>query len=254
MIPDRPSPATDWALFLDLDGTLLEIANSPSEVVVPPDLVPVLGHVAARLGGALALVSGRSIREIDALLGTNRFAAAGLHGLEWRDATGTVHAAEGVDLRAARDAFGVFAESVPGAIVEDKGLTVALHYRLAPGAREDAVRLAHEVATRMGERFSVQEGKMVVEIKPAGATKGTAVTRFMSVAPFASRCPVYVGDDLTDEDAFDAVNRLGGHSVRVGPSEAASHAQHRLAGVNDVYVWLQQIVAALPGTRGHSAG
>lgn len=242
--------------MLDLDGTLLEIAETPSAVNVPSQLVPLLDAVAARLSGAVAVISGRPIEQIDRLLQTDGFVTAGLHGLEWRDATGTVHeeVAGDVDLVAAREVLGAIARRTPGVQLEDKGRTVALHYRRAPDAGPSIVTQVRGLAARLGAGVAVQEGKMVVEIKPAHAHKGTAVERLMVLEPFAGRCPVYLGDDVTDEDAFRAVNRLGGHSVRVGPPGAASRAQYSLAGVNDVYVWLEQIVAALPGKRGHGAG
>ncbi len=208
----------EWALFLDVDGTLLEIAPTPESVIVRDDTIAILERVAHAAGGAVALVSGRPIRQLDQLFGPLSIAAAGLHGLEWRSAGGAFHDADVAppDLAPVRKTLEEFQDRHPGVRVEDKGMTVALHYRLAPDCEAEAKRFVGEVARDLGERFHVLAGKMVLEIKSIDAHKGMVVERFLAEEPFAGRVPVFVGDDVTDEEAFDAVNRHGGYSIRVG--------------------------------------
>jgi trehalose 6-phosphate phosphatase len=232
-------------VFLDVDGTLLEIAPTPQAVEVPADLVGLLARLHDLVGGALALVSGRPVAELDRLFGPERFAAAGVHGAELRMADGShVRAPAGPDLREARAAFQAFVDRHPGAHCEDKGVAVTLHYRLAPDTEEEARCLAGTVAERLGPDVELLHGKMVVELRPSGANKGRAVEAFLSNAPFVGRIPVYVGDDLTDEDAFAEVNRLGGVSVLVG-ARSSSVASARLPTPRDVRRWLAEVVSTL---------
>lgn len=238
-----PLPAWDscWALFLDVDGTLLEIMERPDDVRAAPRLRRLLATAADALGGALALVSGRSIASLDTVFDPLRLPAAGLHGLERRDADGRVHYPTGYARRiaAARSTLLEFVQSAPGLLLEDKGAALALHYRGAPALEAECRRrigLAREAA---GEDFHVQHGKMVYELKPSGRDKGTAVTDFMAEPPFRGRRPVFVGDDVTDEDGFRAVNALGGTSIRVGHSDES--AAHRVAAdVAAILDWLNQ--------------
>lgn len=249
-VPGLPEPAARWALFLDLDGTLVDIANRPDAVAVDPGLPPLLGRLARGLHGALAIVSGRRLDDIDRLLAPCRLPAAGLHGLVRRDARGRLAAAavEPGLLEPARAALRRFAGAAPGVVLEDKGLAIALHFRLAP-AREPAARAAVAAAVAaLGDRVRVQEGKMVLEIRAAGADKGGAVEAFMAEPPFRGRTPVYVGDDLTDEDGFAAVGRLGGRSIKVGGE--ASAADWRVPSVAALRDWLERIARALPEAAG----
>ncbi len=228
-------------MFLDVDGTLLEIMEHPDEVRAAPPLRRVLADAAHALGGALALVSGRSIASLDAVFDPLRLPAAGLHGLERRDAGGRVHYPSGYAQRiaAARDALLQFVQSEPGLLLEDKGAALALHYRGAPALEGECrvrIGMAREAA---GDDFHVQHGKMVFELKPSGKDKGTAVTDFMSEPPFQGRRPVFVGDDITDEDGFRAVNALGGVSIRVGES-AGSAARLVATDVTAILEWLKQ--------------
>lgn len=236
-------PAWDscWALFLDVDGTLLDIMAHPDEVRAAPRLRRLLGTAAAWLGGAVALVSGRSIASLDAVFHPLRLPAAGLHGLERRDAGGRVHYPTGYAERiaAARGALLEFVQSEAGLLLEDKGAALALHYRGAPALEQECrrrIELAREAA---GEDFHVQHGKMVYELKPSGRDKGTAVSDFMAEAPFRGRRPVFVGDDVTDEDGFRAVNALGGISIRVGDSDRSA-AQRAAADVAAILDWLNR--------------
>ena len=227
------------ALFLDVDGTLLEIMEHPDDVRAAPRLRQLLETASRSLDGALALVSGRSIASIDRIFAPLCLPAAGLHGLERRDARGRVHYPSGYADRigAARRELMDFVQSEPGLLLEDKGAALALHYRNAPALEDECRRrigMAHATA---GDDFHVQRGKMVLELKPSGQDKGTAVMAFMSETPFRGRQPVFIGDDVTDEDGFRAVNALGGLSIRVGEA-AGSAARHAASDVPEILDWL----------------
>ena len=216
--PGLPAPAANWALFLDVDGTLLDIAPHPNAVVVRPELCAALSGAMGALHGAVSLVSGRSIAQIDALFEPMHIPAAGLHGLERRlrpDAVTRI-AADVAGLAEVRDAFNGLAARHPGMIVEDKDLALALHYRGAPAA-EAVARSETRALVAAHPRLQLLDGKMVLEVKPAGVSKGSVVEAFMAVPPFVGRVPVFAGDDVTDEDGFAAVERMGGIGIRVGP-------------------------------------
>ncbi len=239
-------PAADWALFLDVDGTLLHIAETPDGVEVTDRLRVLLARLSPLYGHALALISGRAIADLDRLFAPLALPAAGLHGLERRDAAGRIRRLGDPDwLNGLRRALGGFASAHPGVILEDKGRTLALHYRRAPQVEPEARRLVGELTEADRERLRVIEGKMVLEVKPRLTDKGAAVEAFLAEPPFAGRHPVFVGDDVTDEDAFVVVNRLGGYSVRVGDLPGTA-ARYRLPNVNAVIDWL----ASLPATLG----
>lgn len=222
-----PTWRDDWALFLDVDGTLLEIAAAPEDVFVPSRMLEVLASLEARLGGALALVSGRAISDLDRLFTPLRLPAAGAHGAERRSTSGSVvfnHGGEG--LEAARVPMRRWASQHDGVLLEDKGVALALHYRGAPHLEGDVKRIATEAAALAGPQFVIQEGKKVLEIKPLSTDKGLAIAQFMAEAPFAGRVPVFIGDDLTDEHGFARVNALGGHSIAVGAVHATVARWH----------------------------
>jgi trehalose 6-phosphate phosphatase len=228
-------------LFLDVDGTLLEIMARPEEVRATPQLKQLLAAAGHSLGGALALVSGRSIASIDEIFAPLQVPAAGLHGLERRDARGRVHYPEGYGRRiaAARDGLLDFVQSEPGLLLEDKGAALALHYRGAPQLEDECRRrigLARETA---GDDFHVQHGKMVFELKPSGRDKGSAVMDFMAEAPFAGRRPVFIGDDVTDEDGFRATNALDGISIKVGSADGSA-ARMTAPDVAAILDWLDR--------------
>jgi trehalose 6-phosphate phosphatase len=239
----RPSslPAWDprWAVFLDVDGTLVEIAARPDLAQAPPVLIDLLSRLPVRLGGALALISGRSIAGLDALLAPLELPVAGLHGLERRDAAGRVHHAVADEdrLHEAKHELWQFAEQHAGVLVEDKGPAVAVHFRAAPELEPEVRATLEPIAERLGPGWCLQPGKKVLEIKPTGRNKGTAIEEFMREAPFAGRVPLFIGDDVTDEAGFAAVNRLGGHSIGVGVG-ADSNAMLRIAEVSGVLDWL----------------
>nr|WP_255494766.1 trehalose-phosphatase [Luteibacter sp. Sphag1AF] len=232
-------------MFLDADGTLLPFADDPDAVIVAPGLVDLLDELRSKLGGALALISGRAIANLDYLFGRPDWAAAGQHGLERRGSYGalTVEAVDPVELANLRDAAYVLAASLPGVRVEDKGFSIALHCRERPEHEQALAHLAPAIAGRF-KGFELQPGSYVFEFKPRGMDKGKAVAALMSVEPFTDRVPVYLGDDLTDEHAFAAVNALGGSSVRVGTREPTV-AGFTLSSPADVHAWLYQVNAML---------
>ncbi len=211
-----PLPA-NAALLLDLDGTLLDIAPTPTSVVVPPELPGLLRRLGARLGGALALVSGRTIAEIDALLPEAPFAVAGEHGCAIRFAPGAAVEREALPEMPAF--WAVEAEALArahrGALMERKAHGLVLHYRQAPEAGEALYAGLVALLAGAGEEFAILPGKMIWEVKPRGVDKGSAVARLMARPPFAGRLPVFVGDDVTDEDGFRAARALGGWGLEV---------------------------------------
>jgi trehalose 6-phosphate phosphatase len=240
-----PAPSRDWALFLDVDGCLLDFAGTPAAVHVPTGLTAVLDQLHAALGGALALVSGRPLAQLDDLFAPLHLPAAGLHGLQIRshdeaiDTTGEVPPA----MLALRFTAQALAAKFPGALVEDKGTSLALHWRGAPAAEEPLHEMATSALTTL-PGYHLQAGNQVIEVRPDGAHKGAAITHLLASEPFAGRTPVFVGDDLTDEHGFAAVHALGGISILVGgrlPSAARFHL-HDPAALRD---WLREVAAAL---------
>jgi trehalose 6-phosphate phosphatase len=237
-----PPPSLEWCLFLDVDGTLLELTDSPFDTCADAELKALLSEVAERLGGALALVSGRSIEYLDALFAPLRLPAAGLHGVERRKASGIMHGASFVDsqLDPVRAVFKALVETHPGTLFEDKGRTVALHFRMAPQFESIVRETMVAAAAQLSSNYHIQEGSMMLEVKPRGFTKGSAIGAFMREPPFSGRKPVFVGDDLTDLDGFKGVEDQGGISIAVGDRVPA---QYRLENVAAVRAWLKGIAA-----------
>ena len=229
------------ALFLDIDGTLVEFTDTPSETQADPEIKTLLGQLAERLEGALALVSGRELKTIDALFHPLKLPASGLHGVERRGADGRLHGWVSRDpaLDNVRAAFRQLALSYPGTLIEDKGSNLAVHFRLAPHFADAVRRAVFGIAAPLIERYQLQEGAQLIELKPRGVSKGLAVEAFLREAPFAGRTPLFVGDDLTDMDGFAAVERAAGFSVGVGDRV---HAQYHLAGVREVRDYLRTFV------------
>jgi trehalose 6-phosphate phosphatase len=232
-----PRARTEWAYFLDVDGTLIDFADSPGGAHVDDALLGLVARLHHACGGALALVSGRTLADLEQRLGSVRIPLAGQHGLERRDAAGRrhAHATPPAAKRELRHRLDALVARHPGLLLEDKGLTLALHYRRAPALAAWLHRLlAGWVATADG--LQLQKGKRVLEIKPTGFDKGSAIAEFMAEAPFRGRAPVFIGDDVTDEHGFARVNLLDGHSIKVGAGRTA--ARYRLPDVAAVRGWL----------------
>jgi trehalose 6-phosphate phosphatase len=229
------------ALVLDFDGSLVDLAPQPEDVIVPSGLVGTLGVVAGYLGGAVAVISGRPIEQIDAFLHPLRLPAAGVHGTERRDASGIVTLLKTHPMDEVEHAALTLAARHPGLRVENKRGSIALHYRQAPEL-EAACIDAMKAAVEQSPGLTLLCGKMVVEAKPGGASKGHAIECFMQAPPFAGRTPVFVGDDITDEVGFSTVQRLGGMGVKVG--EGNSVAWQRLESPAALRYQLQAAVAA----------
>ena len=237
----RPPWPPEPAVFLDLDGTLIEIAAHPDAVERSIRLDALLTRLPRVTANAVAIVSGRTLADLDRLLAPHRLPMAGIHGMERRRADGNViRAPVALDwMQGTRDAMVRFVAAHPGLLLENKGASLALHYRSRPEL-EDAVQqfVADLDIPAAAERL---QGRKVMEVKPRQMNKGTAIRAFMSEPPFAGRTPVFAGDDVTDESGFIAVNELGGVSVKVGTGATA--ANWRLPGVSDVLRWLDASIA-----------
>jgi len=234
-----PADVATIALFVDIDGTLIDFATHPDAVIVDETVRASLRTINALLGGALAPVSGRPLRRIDELLQLPPGAAAGLHGAELRLADGSMIEAstdatrlDGARLRALHAA-----EAHAGVLIEDKRGAIALHYRAVPQAANAVHEAAAEMLTLAAPGYELLQGDMVMELKPMNANKGIAVATLMRTAPFLGRTPWMIGDDRTDEDAFDEVDALGGISVIVG-TRRPTRARYALASPASVRAWL----------------
>ncbi|MCM2971375.1 trehalose-phosphatase [Larsenimonas suaedae] len=226
-----------WALFLDLDGTLAPLQDHPDDVVLSEELLDVLTQLSARLNGAVAIVSGRAIANLDGLISPVKLALAGQHGAERRTVDGTYHAAEQNALMTdIKHALQTFVSAHEGLGLEDKGASLALHYRNAPH-HEDALR-AHirKLLEDCEGVVSAHDGKCVIELRTGTAHKGHAIKAFMQEPPFADRTPIFLGDDVTDEDGFNTVNHVNGLSIKVGTGDTT--ARYRLEGPETVIEWL----------------
>lgn len=240
-LPPPPPLDPQTALFLDFDGTLIELAADPAVVTIGAELPGLLGRVADRLDGRLALVSGRSIAQLEGFLGDalTRFALAGSHGVELRPIGGAALVpVRPASLDAAEAAFSARFADRPAVLVERKSFGVGLHFRHSPDSAAEAEALVEEYAAAHG--LAVQKGKMMVELRLAGQDKGSAVVAFASDAPFAGHRPVFLGDDLTDEAGFAAAARLGGYGILVGEPRPTA-AVHHLPTVAAVHAWLDAV-------------
>ena len=229
------------ALFLDIDGTLLEIAATPMSVRVEPGTVELLRRLHARLDGALALISGRPIADVDRLFAPLRLPTAGQHGTERRDGDGRFHRHDAplIALDRLRGGIARFAAATPGVLVEDKGLSIAVHYRLAPLQASRIREFLEQALRESDDDLGLQAGKMVLEVKPTGRNKGTAIAEFLAEAPFRGRIPAFLGDDVTDEFGFETVSGRGGYAVKIGDGETC--APWRLDGVAATRAWLERL-------------
>jgi trehalose 6-phosphate phosphatase len=230
------------AFLLDFDGTLVDIAPTPQSVQVPPSLPSTLRQLAAFTGGATALVSGRALKDLDRLIEPAGIALVGGHGAElrlWRDGSAEELHAPKLDDTIRRGCNQIVAGR-EGVLLEDKGYSIAIHYRLAPD-QEASIRraVADMVANAPADGLEVLRGKAVIEIKHAGLTKGSGIRTLMTHAPFAGRRPVFVGDDITDEDAFAAMPEFSGLALSVG--RTVKNAERRFETPAEVRGWIEEI-------------
>jgi trehalose 6-phosphate phosphatase len=243
----RIAPLSFCAYFLDVDGTLLDIKPRPEDVVADDELRELLAELAFAARGALALVSGRAIKDIDRIFAPLFFPVSGLHGAEIRFADGSRGrsrpdgAMDGV-----RRPLAGFVAAHPGLRLEDKGAALAIHFRQTPELAHEVLEFLGALAQQTG--LAVQEGKMVAELKEASHDKGKGIAALLACPPFSGRKPVFIGDDLTDESGFLFVNARGGVSVRVGAAGIASAAHYRVQDPASVRAELHRLLA------GHAAG
>ncbi|HEY0826098.1 MAG TPA: trehalose-phosphatase [Ramlibacter sp.] len=229
------------ALFLDFDGTMVEIAPQPHAVHVPEPLLVALQELHRYLDGAIAVISGRPIAQIDEFLSPLQLPVAGVHGAERRGAGGEVYLLDTHPLDLVEAAARALAQEHPGLLVENKRGSLALHYRQRPELEELCVKTMQQ-AVDASPGVTLLRGKMVAEAKPGGASKGQAIEAFLAEPPFAGRKPVFIGDDITDEVGFSTVQRLGGMGIKVG--EGATAAWHRVPDPGALLRELEAVLAA----------
>jgi trehalose 6-phosphate phosphatase len=249
MTPSPPPPTLDCCLFLDVDGTLVELTDTPSQTVSDAQIKQLLADLADKLEGAVALVSGRQISTLDRLFAPLRLPAAGLHGVERRRADGVMQGGNFVDthLDTARVQLKALVAAHSGTLLEDKDRNIAIHFRLAPQFAEEIRTAVIAIVEPLGRSYQIQAGDMMYEIKPRGFTKATAIRAFMQEPPFSGRRPVFIGDDLTDQDGFPTVESLGGISIGVGNRV---QGQYHLDDVTAVRAWLRRLADLdVPGVR-----
>ena len=235
-----------WAVFLDFDGTLVDIAEEPTAIVVPTGLGETLERLKGRMGGALALISGRSMSDIDGFLSPHSFDAAAIYGATHR--VGDI-----IDLQSGKDTdrlrpavarLSRVLNSFDGILIEDKGCAVAVHWRKAPNREPMIIDLVGSVIFELAPGFRLQLGKAVAEIAPLHADKGQAIKSILATPTYRDRRPIYIGDDLADLAAFDMVSSLGGVSVQVGSD--ASAAPYWLPDPASVRLRLESWAAGMP--------
>ena len=237
-----PPVGDNTALFLDIDGTLLDLARTPDRVKVPRDLIKALERLSHHLSGALAFVSGRSLESIDRLFAPFRPAAIGAHGGEIRGAGGDVAKGQPISEKVV-EVFSGLADNIPGLLLEDKRSALALHYRLAPEAQPVLVSAMEKHAKLFeGEKIRILHGKAVIEALPMGIDKGTAVVELARQEPFAGRAILFGGDDTTDLDVFRILPRLGGQGFSVGRSYPG--ADYVFESPRAVRQWLMSVAGA----------
>lgn len=228
------------AFFFDCDGTLAAIVDQPDAARVEADIVDCVRILHAATGGALAVVSGRSIAQLDVMLSPLVLPAAGVHGVERRDGAGTIYrphfdAAAVLQIAKQLDAFAAEHE---GLVSEVKSASVAIHYRMRPELEAQALTLMSDIASQYPE-FRLLRGKMVAELSASHRNKGDALEDFMREAPFKGRLPIFVGDDVTDEDGFAAVLKMSGIGIKIGAGTTS--ATHRVGTLHDFHEWLRQL-------------
>lgn len=240
LLPPPPDLLDGASLFLDFDGTLVELAEEPDSVEVPVHLPDLLSSMSERLNGRIAIISGRAVERLERF-GLSGHTLAGSHGAEVRHRGAWLSAPEPpASMPAVGERLDAFACGQAGALVERKRHGIALHYRQAPQLGAAAEALASELAEAHG--LQLQQGKMMVELRAKGADKGAAMRQLMGNPPFAGHPPIVLGDDVTDEAAFTAAAELGGFGVLIGAQQPTA-ARYRLADVAAVHRWLEQAAA-----------
>lgn len=240
-----PGGIGGWALFLDFDGTLVEIAARPEEVIVPPELISTLAELFIQLHGAVAIVTGRKLEDVDAMLGPIGLPVAAMHGAAVRMAgkTATASGAEPVP-EAISTALHAFVLAHPGLLLEPKGESLAVHYRNVPDLCRLVESTVSELVAAHAPQHDLQPGKMVFEIKPRGVNKGRAIEALLGTPSFAGRRPAVFGDDLTDEAGFATARAHGGSATLIGLPDRGTAATSRLANPAALRHWLTQLSRA----------
>lgn len=240
---DLPAPPVSYilpiSLFLDFDGTLVELAEQPDQVQVQPPLPDLLLRLERALDGRLALLTGRGADHVAGLLGAVTYPIAGCHGAELREGRKLIAPDRPAELDEALAELRQFSVGRPGLVIESKPLGVGLHYRQRPEAQAESHAFARKLAQRLG--LHLQPGKMVFELRVSGSDKGTALSALMERAPLRGSYPLFLGDDLTDEPGFEVAAQLGGAGVLVGAMRHTA-ARYRLDSVNAVHAWLERLV------------
>lgn len=230
------------ALLIDFDGTLVDFADHPDDVSLAPETWRVIETLRRQLDGALAIVTGRSIEDIDRFFAPLMLPVAGVHGHTRRTARGNVHTKtiDSQALASLEARLRHFVEQRPGLLLEGKPGSIALHYRLRPDCEQACIAAVHDAVAGL-DGVRLLHGKMVIEVKAGNATKAEAVTEFMAEEPFRGRIPIFAGDDVTDEHAFEAIAGLEGVSIKVGPGESA--ALYRAEEIASFHAWLHRLAA-----------
>jgi trehalose 6-phosphate phosphatase len=238
-----------FALFLDLDGTLIDIAAAPDQVVIPADLVPLLYRLSTGLGGALAIVTGRPVADIDRFLNPLRLVAAGVHGAELRlERNGEVLLCVGPMDPHVEAAVRSLGKLVPGVIIESKVYSIAVHYRLAPAAEPQIEAALKGIVAGSPDHFILCPGRCVIEVVPRQVSKGAALQAILALPAFKGRLPIMVGDDVPDESALAAAAFCGGKGLRVAGEHFNGKAD--FTGPADVRAWLATMADALEARAG----
>lgn len=229
------------AIFLDIDGTLLDVALTPSTVHVPPILPDLISALSQRLAGAVAIITGRPLAEADRLLSPSKFIGAGVHGGQMRLAAhGEIETLTPSFDPGLQSAIKKIVQELPGVVFEDKGSGIALHYRLVPDMQQPLTDLLEALLPLYPNQFKICGGRKVVEILPVGFSKGRALRKIASLPQFANKTPVMLGDDISDIDAFQAAEDLSGFGLKVA-GENFSKDEASFQGPADVLSWLQML-------------
>lgn len=233
------------AFFFDLDGTLLDIASAPDKIQLPQQLHDILSHLHWHLDGAFALITGRPVSFVDTIFHSHSFEIAGLHGAQIRNSDGCIRTHKIDDsFREAKRYVEDTLTDYPDIKLEDKEVALALHYRSNPRLQQTAANIINKATSITGDNWTVQHGKMVVELRPAGSDKGSALDHFMAKPAFQSRIPIAFGDDVTDEEMFAAAHRYSGASVKIGASLRNSCAMSLIPSPTALRNWLTEVIAA----------